>query len=929
MTALLPFIIGGLATGSVYGLAAVGLVVTYKASGIFNLAHGSLATVSAFLFYTLRVQYNMPWVLAALISVVVVGPLLGVIFEYLGRSLASAGLAVRVVGTLGVVLIVQAAIVLIYGTTTTRVVPQYLPQASFTVDGTPVTAADVIIFAIGLIATGGLYIYFHRTRSGLAVRAVVDSPELLDVAGTNPVVVRRRAWIIGVTFASLSGVLVAPLLSAIDATTLTLLIVTAFGAAALGVFSNLGLTYLGGLVIGLAGSISTKYFVNGLLSQLSSAIPFIVLFIVLLVSPRWRLADRSRVLSRYASNWRAPWQVQALGGAAVLAVLLFVPQFSGIHLFAWTTFVSYIILFLSLGLLVRSSGQVSLCHTSFLAIGVAAFSHLAVGQHLPWGVALLLSGLIAVPVGCLLAIPAIRLSSLYLALATLGFGIVLQYMFYTQSYMFGAIGFGLSIPRPHLSWLNLSSDEGYYYLVLALAVLTTLLILALNRSRLGRLLRAVSENPKSIAASGASINVTRVLVFCLSAFLAAIAGALAGGAVGVVSGDSYPAILGLTYFTVIMISVGTDPWYAILAAAGLALVPSYITSANTTNYLTLIFGISAVLYALTPDNRRGVPEPMQAALDRIFRRPRPAPAMAGQPAAAVSGSPAGDSSRRVATAVPAAGSGDQTWLDINGLTVRFGGLLALDNVSMSLPAGQIVGLIGPNGAGKTTLFNAASGHVRATSGEVLIRGHKASRMSPARRARLGLGRTFQQTELFEGLTVRDNVALGREAAYASTIPLNHVFTLRSQKREIGRATNEALRLCGLGAIADVQTSRLTTGQRRLLELGRCLAGEFDGLLLDEPSAGLDSGETAQFAEVLRRVSAERGTGVLLVEHDMSLVTTVCSYIYVLDFGRLLFEGTPAEVIASPVVKNAYLGGEETPESAAVPGGGEPMLDGES
>ncbi|HVV29331.1 MAG TPA: ABC transporter permease [Mycobacteriales bacterium] len=615
---LLPFIIAGLTTGSVYGLAGVGLVLTYKTSGVFNFAHGALATVSAYVFYTMHVQHGVPWPIAAIICVLVLGPVLGIIFERIAKALTGSSLATRVVSTIGILLIVQGGAVLIYGTVQTRKVPQFLPTHPFHLGETTLTLDRLIVFIVGAVATAGLYIFFRTARMGVAMRAVVDNADLLDMAGTNPVAVRRWAGIIGVSFASASGLLLVPFVT-LDATTLTFLVIAAFGAAAVGSFSSLPGTYLGGLAIGVLASLCTKYFTTGLWAGLSNTLPFLVLFLVLLISPRRRLAERTPVVPRGQSNWTTPWQFQAGWGVALLLFLCFVPQFANIHLTDWTRALALSVMFLSLGLLTRTSGQVSLCHITFMAIGVCAFSHLQVDHHWPWIAAVLVAGLIAVPIGALLSIPAIRLSGLYLALATFGFGILMQYMFYTQSYMFGDLGLGVAIPRPHLSWLTLDTDTGYYYFVLAISVIATAAVVVINRSRLGRLLRALADSPTGLATSGTSVNVTRVLVFCLSAFLAAIAGVLEAGSIGQINGDSYLPITSLIYFALIVIGVGGAPWYAILGGFGWTLVPSYFTSSNTANWLQVLFGVFALLHALTPPSRQGTHPAVARLLDRFGR----------------------------------------------------------------------------------------------------------------------------------------------------------------------------------------------------------------------------------------------------------------------------------------------------------------------
>ena len=256
--------------------------------------------------------------------------------------------------------------------------------------------------------------------------------------------------------------------------------------------------------------------------------------------------------------------------------------------------------------------------SAFAAIGVTAFSHFTTSLHIPWLPAMLCAGLVAVPIGALLAVPAIRLTGLYLAIATFGFGVTLYYMFYTQSFMFGGNGGGLTIPRP--SWFSLGTDTGYYYLVLALVILAAAFVVVLTRSRLGRLLQGMADSSRALTTTGVSVNVTRLIVFCVSAFMAAEAGALIGAGQTVVSANSYPPLLSLTYLVLVVIVGGRTPWYAVVAGLSLVVIPSYITGFNTSYWLQLIFGLSAVAYALTPPEVRGVPLPLRRAIDRLFRR---------------------------------------------------------------------------------------------------------------------------------------------------------------------------------------------------------------------------------------------------------------------------------------------------------------------
>lgn len=249
-------------------------------------------------------------------------------------------------------------------------------------------------------------------------------------------------------------------------------------------------------------------------------------------------------------------------------------------------------------------------------------------------------------------------------------------------------------------------------------------------------------------------------------------------------------------------------------------------------------------------------------------------------------------------------------LEVADLTVKFGGATAVDRLTFRVPPGRITGLIGPNGAGKTTTFNACCGLVRPTEGTVRIGGQSVDTESPPERARRGLGRTFQRMELSPWRTVRENVSIGLEAMRAGHRPWHHLVCSADDAQRIAAAADAAIVQCGIAALGDTPVAQLSTGQRRLVELARAFCAGFPILLLDEPSSGLDVGETDDFGELVQRRVDESNTAVLLVEHDMRLVMSRCEYIYVIDFGRLIFEGTPDEVRSSSAVRAAYLGGEQ-------------------
>jgi ABC-type branched-subunit amino acid transport system ATPase component/branched-subunit amino acid ABC-type transport system permease component len=909
MTEFLPFIVLGLTSGSAYGLAGVGLVLTYKTSGVFNFAFGAVGTLAAYIFYSLNVTHGVPWPVAALLSTVVLGIILGYVFELFARQLSQAALAIRIVTTLGVVLIIEGYFLLTHGTEAATF-PTFLPTRSYKILGAYVSVNQLIIMALALVLTLALYVFFRTARLGVAMRAVVDDPTLLDLAGTKPVTVRRVAWMIGTTFALMSGILLAQSTN-LDPVVLTELVAQAFAAAAIGSFSSLPMTYVGGLAVGVVSAVLTKYASdNQYLAGIPASLPFIALFLVLVLLPRRRLANRLQSIPLPRAAWTAPVRVQTAWCVLALAGLALVPLFVGTRISQWTGFLAIAIMFLSLGLLVKTSGQVSLCHAGFGAVGAAAFSQFAVHAHLPWLVAFLLAGLVAVPIGAVIAIPAIRLSGLYLALATFGFGLLLQNMFYTTSLMFGTEGAGIPMPRPHLSWLALDSDQGFYYVVLAVLALAVAGVIAITRTRLGRLLRALGDSPAALSMGGTSVHTTQVLVFCISAFLAAVSGALLGMSLIQVDPTSFDPTLSLTYLALIVLALGGPPWYALVQAAGLMLIPAYVTSGNTLYVLEIIFGVFAVLVAFAPAAREA-PGWVTAAGEWIGRllgqsSEPPAghqPAVRQEPGAR----PAATGAARPAASSAGARAASEG-LVATDLHVQFGGLVAVDNVALTAPPGQITGLIGPNGAGKTTAFDAICGLNPAARGQVRVHGRDVSRASPPARAGAGIGRTFQQMQLYDSLTVLENVSLGREAALAGRSPVSQVFGGKARREVLSRA-REAMALCGVEDLAQRPAGSLSAGQRRLTELARCLAGPFDILLLDEPSSGLDVGETRSFAALLRQVVRRRDVGILLVEHDMSLVMDVCDSIYVLDFGKMLLQGSPDEVARSELVRAAYLGSE--------------------
>jgi len=595
MGAYIPFIVTGLIVGSIYGLSAMGLVLTYKTSGLFNVGHGAVCAAAAFVFYELRQEHGVPWPIAAFITVAIFGAATGLVLERLAGALSGVTTTYKIVATVGLLVAVRSLVILIWGSEQLTFDP-FLPRGqAFKVSNVSVSWDNVIDMGLGIAAAVGLALLFRRSRLGVAMRGVVDNPALLDMAGTAPAKVRRTAWIIGSMFAAISGVLFASVTGQLDVNVLSLLVVQAFGAAAIGRFQSIPMAFVGGLFVGLVQKLISKEFAGeGVLRGIDLNVPFIILFIAMLVTPKGRLQEIGRkVKDRARTDGPFSARTRTVGYAALLGGALMVPHLVGTRLSLYSTGLTAVVLFLSLGLLVRTSGQISLCHVGFAAIGAAGFGHM-LANGVPWGPALLLGGVFAVPVGAFIAIPAIRLSGLFLGLATLGFGILLAQYAYGQSWMFG---FGrLDTRRPEFAGLD--DDTRYYYFLLTIALAAVAVVALVERSRLGRLLRGLADSPTALTSLGTNLNMIRVMVFCLSAFLAGISGAMYASLFGSVNQDSFNYLQSLVVLAVLAISGRGTVTSAVVGSLLLYVVPGYIDNPDQFSLLQVGFGLAAILAAV-------------------------------------------------------------------------------------------------------------------------------------------------------------------------------------------------------------------------------------------------------------------------------------------------------------------------------------------
>ena len=887
----------GIATGSIYGLAGTGLVLTYKTSGIFNFGYGAIATAAAYLFYFLHVDKGLDWKLSFLLAVFVAGPLMGLGMERMARRLS---LAVnrdedRRHGRADPF---RRRALARSSTARTPSGSGSSCRERSRLSGSAASTSCTRSFGSRSSESSRvvlLYGIFRFTRTGLAMRAVVDDPDLVAMQAVNPVRVRRIAWTIGTTFAALSGVLVLPFIG-LDAIGLTFLVVQAFGAAALGTFSSIPLTFVGGLVLGVAADLSKKYILDvSWLSGLPASLPFIVLFVVLLVTPRRKLLAPGSIERRPRLRYQAPLRVRLVTAVVVFGLLALVPGIVGADKLGFYTIgLTQMIILLSLGLLVRTSGQVSLCHSIFAAIGAVAFSQLAVDHGVPWLLALLLAALIVVPVGAIVAIPSIRLSGLFLALATFGFGILVEQLFYARGFMFTVLSSGRPMPRPSFA----TSDTAYYYVVLAFVVVTALFMIAVHSSRLGRILRGLSDAPVAVATMGLSTNVTRVLVFCISAFFAGIGGILYGSSVHfATSGDgNYTAFYSLVLLAILALAPFGEPWYADRRRHHLR--DPRLHHRRPHQGLAqrhLRTSCSPGVDAGWPTRDAGAaPTFLRTVQTCDIARSLPAPISAS---AAASG-----------TGVPTS-KAPSSGLEVLDLGVRFGGLVAVKDLSFAAPLGRITGLIGPNGAGKTSTFDACSGLNRRVSGRIACTDNDVTGLNPAARGRLGIGRTFQRVQLGDALTVADNVALGREAGLAGGRVPSQVFASPKQRQETREATLAALDTCGIAHLAQMQAGRSRPASAGWSNLPGASPARSTSCCSTSLRLGWIVTRRRPSMSCCSKVVRERGSASCWSSTTCRWCSTCAVTSTFLTSASSSSKATPSEVAASPIVQRAYLGSD--------------------
>ena len=585
---------------------------------------------------------------------------------------------------------------------------------------------------------------------------------------------------------------------------------------------------------------------------------------------------RAGTTSRPTVPWGAA--VFVILVAAALAFAILVPK-SGYTLNILLQATTYAIAVLGLTIVLGLCGQINLAQAAFFGIGAYAVGLGQIDLGLPFFVCLAMGTAVAMALGAVLGASTLRLGGHYLAMVTISFQQIVTLVLINWIPVTKGPDGVRAIPRPAFL-----ADGNVYlgFCILALAVLG-FAVWRLRDTRLGRAMRAVRDN--ELAASVAGINVYRVKVtaFALSSLLAGIGGGLFAGGFSYVSPDQFSFAESVVFLTMVLLGGVASPIGAGIGTILLILIPEWLRFLKTIPGLYLaIYGCAVILIVLfMPDGIWGF---VRGQLDR-FKRPAPRPAEV--PPLVLAGG----------------GTGAETVLELRVLSKHFGGLKAVDGVDLAVRRGGVHALIGPNGSGKTTTLNVLSGLYKATSGAVLLNGQDITARPPHERTKAGLGRTFQNIRLWRSMTALENVMVGAERPGGPTA---------GDRAAVLERARAALTFVGLEGRADEVVSGFSYGHQRAIEIARALASDPALLLLDEPGAGLNSSEKVELRDLLKRISA-RGLTILIIDHDMTLVTEVAEHITVLNFGRRIADGFSQEVLRQPDVIAAYLG--EAPDAA--------------
>jgi sulfate-transporting ATPase len=916
LTELWQFALVGLAGGGAYALVALGIVAVYRGSGILNFSQGAIGMIGSYAFWDLYEggRGSLP-VLPALAVGVVVGTALGMVFYLVVvRFLHDSSEMAKVVATLGFMLLLQSVAVKIYGTQPHLLKPLF-GAGKITVFGGIVTHDTLAILLITLALGLGLSVLFRRTRLGMNATALRENPQAAAAIGVSPHPTGIITWGMGGAMAAFAGILLIPV-TGLTPGALTLLVIPAMAAGLVGRFTGIWPTIAVGLALGVLQSVMRKYEIN---SGIISSVPFALIIIAVVLGGR-ALPGRGEMLTRRLPRVGAgrlrPATVALWAAVGVAVSVLLSPTWAS----ALINTAVFGLLALSVIVVTGYAGQISVASAALAGFGAFVAARSSSDLGLPFLLCVLLGTLSAIVLGLVIGGPAVRVRGVNLAIVTLGLSLAVENLILLQPAMTGGSD-GVVISDASLFGIDLNPaayPDRFAVLCLVVLALGAVAVLNLRRGESGRRYLAVRANERGAASVGVSVAGAKLGAFAVSAGLAGLAGAVSAFRFNIADFSSYTvfhSISTLAFTVVGGVGYVAGALFAAVTAQG-GVVANFVSNDLNLSSIDAWLAIGSGLLVLdvmvrTPD---GIILQFAAMRNRLARvlpaRRRPSATAGGgedgpgAPADAAP-EPAPEAPREKAALPHVSGVAPGTSvLTADGIRVTYGSTVAVDDVSLELKAGEVVGVVGPNGAGKTTLLDALTGFSPSAEGTVEFRGRDVGGMQAHLRARLGMGRTFQNLELFDDLSVRENIL----TALDSRSRLSYVRDLVLPRRhDLNEATRAAVSILGLEKDLDTVVADLPQGRRRMAAIARLVAQEPAAVLLDEPAAGLNGSERRTAGELFRALADELGAAVLLVEHNIDVVAATCDRVIVLDHGRTIASGPPAEVLREPAVREAYLG----------------------
>jgi ABC-type branched-subunit amino acid transport system ATPase component/ABC-type branched-subunit amino acid transport system permease subunit len=924
----------GVLTGLTYALLAIGLVLVYRSSRFINFAQIGVGLLGSSVLALLATGEGAPFAVpywVAMVAAMAVGATVSVATEIIVvRPLRGAPKVLAMVATLGMASFFFFAALSV---NSNGLQPAAFPQPTFfprfRVDALEVATYETAQLILSPLLLLGLGLFLWRSRYGVAIRGAASNPDAASLAGVSPERMSVLSWGLAGALAVFSAALLIPSKGAVTPESIGPdLLLRALAAAAIVRFRSISGALGIAIAIGVTEQVlATNPDANGYIE----VVVFAAVLVSLLATRRqareepeaWDgLSVSARLPVAYRAIWTLRWGAVA-AGLVCLAGAATVPLFaSNSFSFSATQVVALATVGVSVGVITGLGGQLSLGQFAIGGIGAAVAVWIAEQAGNFW-VGLVGAAVAAGVVSALIGIPALRVRGLLLGVATLSFSLMCAGFLFKRDWVFGT---GATTSRPGINLVD-GAARNFYWVALAVLTLTLVVARNLRRGAFGRKLVAVRDNAEAARALSVPATRVRIQAYVVAGALAGLGGAIYASSFDTIGAEQFPVQLSVDAVIVTVIGGIGSLVGPVLGSAYLIGIPEFF-SVTDNKALAALSAIWLILLTYERNGIAGLVGKVGRRVEDFLARLHGIDPVAARAAAEAPGEDLLATSSSLLTHGPAghhhppAPMVPTPLLSVRGLTRRFGGLVAVDDVSFDVYHGETLGLIGPNGAGKTTLFELVSGFVKPDGGTVHFDGRNVTALPPEQRSRLGMVRSFQSATLFPTLSLLDTVMVAMERSRPSTVWESLVGSGRAEHiRE--HTARDLIDLFGLTTYVDTPVGVLPTGTRRLVELACTVALQPRLILLDEPSAGIAQAETQQLSEVLAAIRDNYGVTFVVIEHDMPLLSAICDRMIALEVGRVIASGTPSEVQNHPAVVESYLG---TNAVAVARSGAAPVLD---